>query len=394
MLQYWLLSIITITILIFLYIRLKFRFWSIQPVFHIYDINHWLITDKVIDSELPRANKYVKLLDIDTFSTKELSHCEKKDISEFICDNFIHSSLADYSPTEDDIFPYFNTNIGKSYVSMFLDNIVKPYDIAGTISRKRDIIGVIMSRPLFVSFSGKAPMTINYIDNLTVRSDRRKEGVAPILIQTHQYQISHFNPYVNVCIFKREGDMTAIVPLTLYMTKEFNIVDICAKRVKLVERLVKIDKSNFIHFKSIVKTCLPRFACTLNMELTTLFELIMLSKIVIYVLINGISPICCYVLRRTPFVAEGRLNCIELISTINCAPFIDIFFAGFQTACRRESRKNKIQRIIMEETGDTCSLVCEMKKHSILCKTECPTAFFLYNYAHYSIQPEHCFFIY
>ena len=390
MLRYCFLGIITVLILTFLYIRIKFKFWSIQPVFHIYDLNHWLITDRVIDLDLPKANKYVKLLDIDTFSTKELTQYEKKDISAFICDNFINSSLADYSPTEDDIFPYFNTNIGESYVSMFLDNVVK---ISST-SRKRGIIGVIMSRPLFVTFSGKAPMTINYIDNLTVRSDRRKEGIAPNLIQTHQYQIRHFNPSVNVCIFKREGDMTAIVPLTLYMTKEYNVVDICAKRVKIVERVVKIDKSNFINFKTMVKSCLSRFKCTLNMELTTLFELIMLSKIVIYVLFSGISPICCYVLRRTPFVTEGCLNCVELISTINCAPFIDIFFAGFQTVCRRESRKQKVQRIIIEETGDTCSLVCEMKKHNIECKTECPTAFFLYNYAHYSIQPEQCFFIY
>lgn len=383
MTRYCLLFFIFLTILSFLYIRLRFAFWSIQPVFHIYDIKYWLLTDKIIDLELPRPNKYVKLLDIVTSDTKTLTNPEKKDVATFICNNFIRSSIAKYSPLEDDIFPYFNTNIGKSYISTFLDN-----------SYAKNIIGLIMSRQLFVTFSGKSSMPVNYIDNLVVRSDKRKEGIAPKLIQTHHYKIRHLNPSVNVCIFKREGDMTAIVPLTLYKTKDYNIVDICRKRIKIVEKVVKIDNNNFDYFKTIVKTSLSKFKCTINMDLLTLYELIMLSKIVVYVVVNGVTPICCYVLRQTPFITEGCLTCLELIATINCAPFNDIFLSGFQTLCKREFKQQKIKRIIIEETGDTCCLVREIKKHDIICKSDCPTAFFLYNYAHYSVKPEHCFFIY
>lgn len=385
MLYYCLLFIILIIILMFVYIRLKFKFWAIQPVFHIYDIKHWLLTDRVINLELPKANKYVKLLDICTNETNMLSQSEKNEISTFICDNFIYSSIANYYPKEDDIFLYFNTIIGKSYISIFLDNMTYA---------KKNIIGIIMSRPLFITFSGKSSMIVNYIDNLNVRIDRRKEGIASKLIQTHEYQIRHLNPNVNVCIFKREGDMTAIVPLTIYKTKDYNIVDICRKKIKIIEKVIKIDKNNFIYFKSIIKTSIHKFKCTLNMELTTLYQLVIKSKIIIYIILSGNVPICCYVLRTTPYIAEGSLACIELIATINCSPFIDIFLAGFQTLCRREARKQKIQRIIIEETGDTCKLICQLERNNIKCKTECIAAFFLYNYAHYTVSPDQCFFIY
>ena len=71
MLQYIALGIIILLISIFIAIRLKFQFWAIQPVFHIYDLHHWIFTNKIIDNELPKVNKYVKLLDIETYDIKK-----------------------------------------------------------------------------------------------------------------------------------------------------------------------------------------------------------------------------------------------------------------------------------------------------------------------------------
>lgn len=389
MIQYILLVIISVVILFAIIIRLTFKFWAIQPVFHIYDIHHWLNTNHVIDPELPKANKYVKLLDVETCCVKDFSNDEKDMITKFICENY----LDKYCPDNDDIFPYLSTSLGESHISIFLDNVFKT-SISNLNYKGRDVIGVITSRPLFLTFSGKEPIAINYIDNLNVRVDRRKEGIAPILIQTHHYRIRHINNKTNVCMFKREDDMTAIVPLTIYTTKEFDIDDICEKKVKYSETLVKIDKRNFIQFKTMVKSCASRFKCSLNIEQTTLFELVMLSKIVIYILVSGTTPVCCYVLRRNPYVSEGLLKCIDLITSINCSPVIDIFYAGFQSVCRRENKKQKVNRINIEEIGDNCSLSAEVQKRSIYAVSQCPSAVFLYNYVHYSIKPEECLFIY
>ena len=256
MIQYILLVISLIIIVIVIVIRLTFKFWAIQPVFHIYDIHHWLNTDRVIEPSLPKSNKYVKLLDVETRCVKDFSQDEKDMFTKFICENY----LDNYCPETDDIFPFFSTSLGKSHLSIFLDNVFKNSVLNLNLNYKgRDIIGIITSRPLFLTFCGKEPMIINYIDNLNVRTDRRKEGIAPILIQTHHYHIRHINNAANVSMFKRESDMTAIVPLTVYSTKEFDVGNICAKRIKYSYSLVKIDKRNFIQFKTMVKTCASRF---------------------------------------------------------------------------------------------------------------------------------------
>ena len=389
MIQYILIIIAVVIIMIYIIIRLTFKFWAIQPVFHIYDVHHWMNPEHVIDIALPKANKYVKLLDVETHDVKDVSQDERDMLTKFICENY----LDKYFPEANDIFPYFSTSLGKSHVSIFLDNVFKNSN-SNLNYKGRDVIGIITSRPLFLTFSGKEPMIINYIDNLNVRTDRRKEGIAPNLIQTHHYHIRHLNNNINVSMFKRENEMTAIVPLTLYKRKEFDIHDVCFKRVKSSHQLVKIDKRNFIQFKTMVKLCATRFKCTLNIEQTTLFELVMLSKIVIYILLSESTPICCYVLRRNPYVYDGILKCADLISSINCSPSIDIFFAGFQSLCRRENKKQKISRINIEELGDNCALSTEVQTRGIKVYSQCPCAFFLYNYVHYSIKPEDCLFIY
>ena len=81
------------------------------------------------------------------------------------------------------------------------------------------------NRPLYISFNNKnINLTVGYVDNLCVHSSNRKQGIAPNLIQTQYYQIQHMNDKLKVYLFKREGDMTAIVPLTTYKTFTYDIL--------------------------------------------------------------------------------------------------------------------------------------------------------------------------
>jgi hypothetical protein len=389
MLQYVLLIIIVIVIIIIAVIRLKFKFWASQPVFHIYDLHHWLIPNHVIDNSLPNINKYVKLLDVETLRINDISDTAKAMVVKFICENY----LDNYCPDIDDIFQYFSTFLGQSHVSLFLDNEFK--QTSSQLSyNNRDVIGIITSRPLFLTFQGEEPFMVNYIDNLNVRKDKRKRDIAPNLIATHHYRIRHINNATNVSIFKREGEMTAIIPLTLYTSYEFDILDICAKKIYHSETLIKINKNNFNHFKTMVKSCTSKFKCILNIEQATLFKLLLLSKIVIYVLMSDTTPVCCYVLRVNPYISTDGIKYVDLISSINSAPLMESFFAGFQTVCRRESRKQKTNRINIDTIGDNCSLTREICSRHTRVRAHCPSAVFLCNYVHYSVNPEDCLFIY
>ena len=75
---------VLILFLIYIYIRLKFGFWAIQPVFHIYDIGYMLKTPGIIDDFLPEKNKYTNFKNIETSLSNDLSNSKIKKIVRFI----------------------------------------------------------------------------------------------------------------------------------------------------------------------------------------------------------------------------------------------------------------------------------------------------------------------
>ena len=65
--------IIFFIMLFFIYIRLKYKFWAIQPVFHFYDIYYWFKNVGIINKELPKKNKYTNFTNIVTIDFEKIS---------------------------------------------------------------------------------------------------------------------------------------------------------------------------------------------------------------------------------------------------------------------------------------------------------------------------------
>ena len=78
---------ILLIIIFFIYVRLKYRFWFIQPVFHFYDFHYWIRNVGIISNELPQKNKFTNFYNIKTFST--LSENQWKNITAFIQLNYL-----------------------------------------------------------------------------------------------------------------------------------------------------------------------------------------------------------------------------------------------------------------------------------------------------------------
>ena len=49
-----------------IYVKVKHRFWSNQPVFHIYSLRNWLFPKGIIDPELPKPNKFCDFFSVKT----------------------------------------------------------------------------------------------------------------------------------------------------------------------------------------------------------------------------------------------------------------------------------------------------------------------------------------
>ena len=389
-LHYIALCIAVIILLCAIIIRFKYQFWSIQPVFHLWDLHHWIFTNKIIAPELPEINKYVKLIDVQSIDVKDATKEHVSNICDFIKTNYLRSKVADWNPEVNDIMPYLDTNLGKSFISVYTNT-------KNSLTTEKELLGVITQRPIFINFKDGTKIVANYVDNLTVRKDSRKQGIAPNLIQTHLYQCRRMgsNP---VCLFKREGEMTAIVPLTTFNTTGYFIKDLPNTKFNIPNTsIISIKKTNTQGFIDLIKTVEKDYECTINTELTTILSLIENNNLLVYAVVLQGDIVCCYVFRKTPSVIKTtnpHSNIAELICSINKAPYDDVFYAGFTSACRRLKRKWDIDVVTVEQMGDNRKIAILNERHGINNCTSCPSAFFLYNYARLSVRPENILCIY
>jgi len=116
---YIILFIIIIILCIIAYIKLKFRFWSIQPVFHIYDFQYYLFPIGIIDQELPEKNKYCNFKSIETIKYDELSEFRINKFIQFICSNYLQNNDNKFEPKKSNIMPYFEGHNTSSFFSFY-----------------------------------------------------------------------------------------------------------------------------------------------------------------------------------------------------------------------------------------------------------------------------------
>ena len=82
----------TLTIFfIYIYIRLKYGFWVVQPVFHVYDFFYMFKPPGIICNLLPEKNKYTNFKNIDTTVFSELSQLKQTRLVNFIRSNYLQN---------------------------------------------------------------------------------------------------------------------------------------------------------------------------------------------------------------------------------------------------------------------------------------------------------------
>ena len=65
-LSYIFIILIILLLLFYLYIKAKYGFWIIQPVFHVYDFWYMMYPPGIIMHQLPNRNRYTNFKNIET----------------------------------------------------------------------------------------------------------------------------------------------------------------------------------------------------------------------------------------------------------------------------------------------------------------------------------------
>ncbi len=393
MIQYILLFIIVVIIFFFLFIRIKYRFWALQPVFHFYDLYYWIVNVGVIREELPEKNRYTNFKNIKTISFDILNDQNIKDFTLLVQLNYLRNNENTFKPKKDNIIPYFQCHNHKSFWSFYWQpDILIDNKTSATIDHEK-LIGVITSRPLHVTFLNKRTSKKNreiyvyYVDYLCVDKSYRKKNIAPQLIQTHEYNQSHFNRKICVSLFKREEELTGIIPLTIYKTYCFNMKNwLRPEDLKSKIKLLHGDKQNIYYLYNFINEMKYKWDLTVLPEMSNLIELVVTKNIFICMLVINTTIVASYIFKKTCTFIEKEKEIISCIASINNDTELtrDEFIQGFKVSLWsiiERSEYNTFKYLTVEDTSDNNYIIQNISKKTYPIAIS-PCAYFFYNFAY------------
>jgi len=377
-----------IIIFIYGYIRLKYGFWVIQPVFHIYDINYMIKPPGIIDQELPEKNKYTNFKNIETSLFSNLSAIQVQRLVNLIKTNYLQNKDNIFNPSTENIVPYLTGHNDKTFVSFYNEDMCRIDLKKGTTISAPQIIGVMTTRPIHIAIHNSnkyAKFDAYYVDYLCVDTMHRKKGIAPQLIQTHHYNQRCLNKKIVVSLFKREDELTGIVPLCIYSTYGFPVTTWSKPSELSAEyKLIEINPTNFHFLTNFIREKESSFDISICVEVTNIMELIKTKNIFIYVILSEDNIIAAYFYRKTCIQVEKGIEVLTCFASI-CDCDESLFSKGFKISFWKIAAENFFGYAAIENISHNNIII-----DNIILKTKpqilSPTAYFFYNFAYPTFQ--------
>jgi predicted GNAT family acetyltransferase len=267
------------------------------------------------------------------------------------------------------------------------------------------MIAIMTSRPLHITINnGNKDATFDayYVDYLCVDKSYRKKGIAPQMIQTHHYNQRHLNKNICVSLFKREEELTGIVPLCVYSTYGFSV----KKWTKPPEfhpsyKLLEITGHNFRFLSDFIKKNKDSFDIFIISEITNIIELIKTKNIFIYVILDNDSEnsiIAAYFYRKTCVFVEKGMEVLACVASIfdksqdNDNHDNDLFIQGFKISFWKIAAENYFGFCAIENISHN-NIIIENLKIKTTPLIVSPTAYFFYNFVYSTFSSKKVFIL-
>jgi hypothetical protein len=403
MLLYFLGAIFLLVVLFFIFIRIKYRFWAVQPVYHVYDVYYWFFNIGIIRHELPEKNRYTNFKDIETITSEKVlgdDSIMKAKLTSFIDLiqlNYLKNDDNTFLPEKENIIPYFEGHNSPSFFSFFWEPDVLIDIKTNTTIDTKMLVGAITSRPLTVTIyktNNPEPVKFDtfYVDYLCVKKGFRKKNIAPQLIQTHEYNQCHINKNICVSLFKKEGELTGIIPLTVYQTYVFDMKNWVKPPEQLHSKTTLLvgDSQNMYYLYNFINELTNskkqgtncKWDITIIPEMTNLISLVKSKNIYIYMLLTDMEIEAVYIFKKTCTNIEKGKGLLSLIASINSINLsLTKFIQGFKNVLWEILLNNpNYHYLAIEDVSDNKYIIdnIKVKTHPTF---ESPTAYFFYNYA-------------
>jgi hypothetical protein len=371
-------------------IRIKYGFWYYQPVFHLYDLRYYIFPPGIIQEELPRENKFTNFKQIQTIPFKKVTDYQLTQFVNFVRKHYYSNKDNKYSPKKENIVPYFKEPYKyDGYLSLFEEEVLLQDMKDDSQIKDKNIIAVMTSRPLNVFIRDKrygGTFDVYYVDYLCVHKDYRKKGTAPQIIQTHEYNQRHMNKSVCVSLFKREGELTGIVPLCVYKTYCFSCVGWkCPDPMHASYTIVECTPQNLHLFHDFLKENQSKFNISITTSVSNICELIKSGNVYLLMLLKDGDICAVYFFRNScMYIANGlkALTCFACICATSVGDFIQGFKHAFWKIAKREK---KYGYLVIENISDNYSIIKNIELKTRVYAIS-PSGYFFYNFAYHTFD--------
>ena len=373
------LGIIIIMYLLFTaYFKIKYRFWSIQPVFHFHNIGYWINPPGVIDKK--KYKKHKKFFNpLVTFKRyNELNKIEKNELTELIENNYFKTSLAKYQPGDKGIHTYFKGHNVEPYVSYLNYHNLE----------KEKMIGAMTSRPCLFWLKNEN-FNLYYVDFLCVDKAHRKKNIAPQIIHSHIYH--HKNTTNNqVMLFKREGPQTAIVPFTFYLSYYYDISHWTPNKINNNINIYLVDSKNFKNYYDIHIDLHTKFSCFSSTYIGNIKELIE-NKVLYIVMFEIDNEFKGVIYMKNAFtkhvdpLTNKTINMLEVMGSYIESDITETEVYHFLKYAVQLTNKEYYNGLLIENIGHNNKLLKVMFKKENY-KQSFRVGWYLYNYATHPIR--------
>lgn len=246
---------------LFAYIRLRYPFWSIQPVYHTYDIR-WFgstapivvlrtgdaviskYTDKVhvltkpfLDMDPEKIDEMVDLLQCHYIgSDRILNIIDRKTITHYLTGHSYPAYVSLY--LEDRLELESKTNV--------LDNTLLTTNSISQIVNKPMVVGSMTSRPVRIFVGSEMTEETTYFwDFICDHRDFRARHISRYLIQTHLHKQQFSTSEIKTGLFRKEAILCeGVVPLVKYKMSTFLLQKIRPPKLPAHFTVVRIFNEN------------------------------------------------------------------------------------------------------------------------------------------------------
>lgn len=376
MYSYVILVIIIIIILIKAFFKIKYPFWSKQPVLFYHDIYNLLFNNKVINKEYPTKNKFydpkIKYYDINN-----LNDSIKEQVYLFIKNNYLTEQNELYNPNNrNDIFDYLKCS-PSGYISIYTEC--------------NEIISTMTHIPNKMIINNKK-LDICYIDWLCVNKNHRKKGIASKTIYSHYFNTRHNKTggEYAISLFKNEGFASPFIPLVSYKTYFYDL-KYWIKDITLTQSIIKtvmVNSQNINYFIDLLNESQDKFKLVIMSNLLDIKYLISKEKLLVFIMLINDIPFNFYIFNDTNVYYNDKKS-VELICSFNKSSK-DEFMFGFYYSLSMLIKRNEYDILLINNISDNNNII----KNSKYNYYDSPYQYyFLYNYASSSYKSNECMII-